>query len=152
MRCVSVSVAVWMDVYAKMANGLLSTHVCECHAPQNTTTQPAAPSQQSAAQQLATGNNLKDTKRNGAVTGDPGKAGTRTRNLLMFELCLQFYQRNDINLKALRGLMSPRRLGQKTQKTQKRVKGGSTDNRLPLQGGGKRPNRDDNQRSLFMEK
>lgn len=56
----------------------------------------------------------------------------------MFELRLQFYQRNDINLKALRGLSYP-------PQRQKRVKGG-----LKRERQDQKP--DDNQRSLFMEK
>lgn len=101
-------------------------HTCECHAPQNATTQTAAPSQQSAAQQLATGNNLKDTKRNGAVTGDPGRK-SRNQNqkpahvwVASAVLSTQRHQ-----LKSTQGADVPPTVGpQKTQKTQKRVKGG----------------------------
>lgn len=63
-------------------------------------------------------------------TGDPEKPAhpaepgtrTKTRNLLMFELRLQFYQRNDINLKALRGLL---RIPRTIPFWPKRVKGGN---------------------------
>lgn len=95
-----------------MANGLLGTHA--------TATPPSHPATQLAInnQQPATGNNLKDTKRNrkaeteavaGAVVGAGAGAGYRYRyqDLPMFELRLQFYQRNDISLKALKGLPMP---------------------------------------------
>lgn len=83
-------------------------------------TSPTTSAQLPINNQAATGNNLKDTKRNRkrSLKEQEQKRHswswswrrTRTRqryqDLPMFESRLQFYQRNDISLKALKGLAS----------------------------------------------
>lgn len=92
--------------------------------PLHLSTSPTTSAQLPINNQAATGNNLKDTKRNRKRSLKEQEQQqerhswswrrswrqTRTRqryqDLPMFELRLQFYQRNDISLKALKGLAS----------------------------------------------
>lgn len=92
--------------------------------PFHLSTSPTTSAQLPINNQAATGNNLKDTKRNRKRSLKEQEQQqerhswswrrswrqTRTRqrhqDLPMFELRLQFYQRNDISLKALKGLAS----------------------------------------------
>lgn len=114
-----VSARVRVCVHAKMANGLLSTHATAT-PPLHISTSATTSAQLPINNQAATGNNLKDTKRNRkrslkeqelkqerhswSRSWRRSRTRQRYQDLSMFELRLQFYQRNDISLKALKGL------------------------------------------------